>query len=93
MILFSATILFLIGLYAVMVKKDLVKILLGIILIQFSAEIYLVLLGEKMGSTVLIEMAVAILLIAIVARIYDRFETMDVTRIRELKGCATYCRL
>lgn len=86
MILFSATILFLIGLYAVMVKKDLVKILLGIILIQFSAEIYLVLLGEKMGSTVLIEMAVAILLIAIVARIYDRFETMDVTRIRELKG-------
>lgn len=86
MILFSATILFLIGLYAVMVKKDLVKILLGIILIEFSAEIYLVLLGEKMGSTVLIEMAVAILLIAIVARIYDRFETMDVTRIRELKG-------
>jgi len=86
LILFSATILFLIGLYAVMVKKDLVKILLGIILIQFSAEIYLVLLGEKMGSTVLIEMAVAILLIAIVARIYDRFETMDVTRIRELKG-------
>jgi multicomponent Na+:H+ antiporter subunit C len=86
LILFSATILFLIGLYAVMVKKDLVKILLGIILIEFSAEIYLVLLGEKMGSTVLIEMAVAILLIAIVARIYDRFETMDVTRIRELKG-------
>lgn len=79
-------VLFLIGLYAVVIKKDLYRILFGIILMEFSADLFLGMLGERGGATALIGLSMVVIFIALVYRIRETFGTFDIAKIRELKG-------
>jgi multicomponent Na+:H+ antiporter subunit C len=86
MLILMAITLVLIGLYAVVVKKDLVKIVVGVIVMEIAADLFMIKLGEHGGLTSLVGLAALMLLIVIVALLADRYGTLDVTKIRELRG-------
>jgi len=74
--------LFFVGLYAVAIKKDLVRMVIGIIIMEFSLEPFLVAMGEKRGLTVFVGLAAVILLIALTSQ----FKEKNVDNLKELKG-------
>lgn len=104
-------VLLMIGLYCVAVKKNLIKIIIGIGIMEYAVNLFLVVLGYREGGTapiiekgllnpifvdplpqalvltaIVIGLAVTALMVAIALRIYDRYGTFDVTKIRRLKG-------
>ena len=103
--------LFCIGLYGVLRKRNLVKIIIGLGIIEYSMNLFFVLLGyrfhgrapidaqdqnilnmvdplpQAMAITVMLTgLATTVLMVAIAIRLYDRFGTFDITKIRKLKG-------
>ena len=108
---FLCLILFCIGLYGVLRKRNLVKIIVGIGIIEYSMNLFFVLLGYKMHgrapidaqnqdilnmvdpipqalvlTSIVIGLGVTALLISIAIRIYDKYGTFDITKIKRLKG-------
>ncbi|HTY13650.1 MAG TPA: hypothetical protein VMD02_05635 [Candidatus Omnitrophota bacterium] len=73
------------GIYAVAFKKDIKKIVAGIVIAGYAGEALLVLAGEKQGITPLAGLAAAVLLSFIASRLIDRLGA-DITKIRELRG-------
>jgi len=43
--------LFVIGLYCVLVKKNMVKIVLGIVIMEYAVNLFLIMLGYRTGGT------------------------------------------
>lgn len=111
MIFFLSFILFLIGLYCVLIKKNLLKIVMGIVIMEYSVSLFLILLGYKKGgfppiitagakevtfvdplpqalviTTIVISIASLALIISLCMRIYQKYKTFDITKIRKLKG-------
>ncbi|MFC1568174.1 sodium:proton antiporter [Candidatus Margulisiibacteriota bacterium] len=107
----SCMVLLLIGLYCVAVKKNLIKIILGVAIMEYAVNLFLVVLGYRTDGTapiiqeglknpifvdplpqalvltaIVISLATTALMIALAMRIYDRYGTFDVTKIRKLKG-------
>ena len=114
--------LFMIGLYCAVVKKNMVKIVIGIMVMEYAVNIFLIMLGYRQGGTapiigrgdiasagnqlsglfinssvdplpqalvltaIVIGLATTALLVAIAMRIYDKYGTYDIEKIRELKG-------
>ncbi|MBM3251886.1 MAG: cation:proton antiporter [Candidatus Omnitrophica bacterium] len=108
---FLCLILFCIGLYGVLRKRNLVKIIVGLGIIEYSMNLFFVLLGYKMHgrapidaqnqdilnmvdpipqalvlTSIVIGLGVTALLISIAIRIYDKYGTFDITKIKRLKG-------
>lgn len=111
MIYFLCFILFCIGLYCILVKRNLIKIIIGVSIIDYSLYLFLVLIGYRMQgrspihspvqrienmvdplpqalvlTAIVIGLAVLALLISIAVRLYDKYGTFDITKIRKLKG-------
>ena len=42
--------LFMIGLYAVLVKKNMIKIVLGIVIMEYAVNLFLIMLGYRIGQ-------------------------------------------
>ena len=114
--------LFMIGLYCAVVKKNMVKIVIGIMIMEYAANLFLIMLGYRtdgvapilektnvdpqtgqiaMGflsncvdplpqalvlTSIVISLGSLALLISLCVRIYDKYETFDITEIRRLKG-------
>jgi len=117
---FLAMMLLVIGLYAVIGKKNLVKIIMGVIVMEYAVNLFLVLVGYRHGgdapivtkelgknpealraflanavdplpqalilTSIVIGLATLILMIAIAIRIYEKYGTFDVSKIRKLRG-------
>ena len=110
---FMALILFCIGVYGLVVKKNLIKKIIGLVIIENAVNLFLILVGFRTGgeapilekgmeaaastfvdplpqamilTSIVIGLGVIALLVAISVRIYEKYGTFDVTRIRELKG-------
>jgi multisubunit Na+/H+ antiporter MnhC subunit len=90
-------ILFLVGIYGVVVKKNLIKIIIGISLMVQSVALLLLSLGyaegmgeglfQTIGLIALIGgLAVMILMIVTAVRLYEKYGTFDISEIRRLKG-------
>jgi len=111
MIYLLCFILFCIGLYCILVKKNLIKIIIGVSIIDYSLYLFLILIGYRMQgrspihspvqkienmvdplpqalvlTAIVIGLAVLALLISIAVRLYDKYGTFDITKIRKLKG-------
>lgn len=107
----SCVILLLIGLYCVAVKKNLVKIIIGLGITEYAINLFLVVLGYRKGgaapilekglgnvifvdplpqalvlTAIVIGLATTAMMAAIAMRIYDRYGTFDITKIRKLRG-------
>jgi multicomponent Na+:H+ antiporter subunit C len=104
-------ILFLVGLYGVLVKRDLIKIILSLSIMGYAGNLFFILFGYKEGATyailsegvtagsmvdplpqalvltsIVIELGVTALLAAITLRLYQKYNTFDITKIRRLSG-------
>ena len=103
--------LFCLGIYCILRKRNIIKIIVGIIISEYAANLFFVLVGYEMNgrspifspgeeirnmvdplpqavvlTSIVIGLAATALLIAIAMRIYEKYGTFDITKIRELKG-------
>ncbi len=104
-------VLFCIGLYGLLRKRNLVKIIVGLAIMGYSVNLFFVLLGYRLHgrapidapdqvienmvdplpqavvlTSIVIGLGVMALLISLAIRIYEKHGTLDITKIRKLKG-------
>jgi len=107
--------LILVGVYGVATKKNTVKIVLSLIIMEYGINLFLVLLGYKRNgvapiiekgtdmaafsnfsvdplpqalvlTAIVIGLGVTALMVAVCIRLYERYGTFDITKMRRLKG-------
>lgn len=108
---FLCLVLFCIGLYAVLRKRNIIKIIVGVGIIEYSVNMFLILIGYRMHgrapifakdqvvlnmvdplpqamvlTTIVISLAVTVILVSLAIRIYEKYATFDITKIRRLRG-------
>ncbi len=111
MIYFLCFVLFSIGLYCIVRKRNLIKIIIGIIIAEYAIYLFLTLIGYRINgrapifakeqeilnmvdplpqalvlTAIVIGLAVTALIVSIAMRIYEKYGTFDITKIRKLKG-------
>jgi len=104
-------VLFSIGIYCILRKRNIIKIIIGIIICEYAVNLFFVLVGYRIQgrspihapgteithmvdplpqavvlTSIVIGLASIALLIAIAMRIYEKYGTFDITKIRELRG-------
>ncbi len=103
--------LFLVGLYGILTKRDLVKIILSSGIMGYAGNLMIVLFGYRRGAiypilekgkeaaamvdplpqalvltSIVIELGVTALLAALSIRLFQKYRTYDITKIRKLSG-------
>src|SRR4030042_2294355 len=103
--------LFCIGLYGVLRKRNLIKIIIGLGIIEYAVNLFFVLLGYRTHgrapilakdqvilnmvdpipqalvlTSIVIGLAVTALIVAIAIRIFEKYGTFDINKIRRLGG-------
>ena len=103
--------LFSIGLFCVVRKRNLIKIIIGIGIMEYAVNLFFVLIGYRehgrspifaadqqvtnmvdplpqavVLTAIVISLSVTLLLVALAIRIYERYGTFDITKIRRLRG-------
>ena len=113
MILFILSILlFVIGLYGVLIKRNLVKIIIGLMIVEYAVNLFFTLVGYRSGgappiitkelakgvvfvdplpqalvlTAIVIGLGTTALLVSFAVRIYEKYNTFDVRKIRKLRG-------
>ena len=107
-----ATLLFLIGLYGVLVKRNLIKIIIGLVIMEYAVNLFFALVGFREGGTapivteglsdkvifvdplpqalvltaIVIGLGTTALMVSIAVRIHEKYNTLDVRKIRKLRG-------
>jgi len=106
-------ILFSIGIYAVIAKRNIIKIILGVVIAEYAVNLFLILVAYKAGgrapifsevqaiepqlmvdplphalvlTSIVIGLATTAFLIALAIRLYGKYGTFDIYRMRELRG-------
>ncbi|HOX54536.1 MAG: sodium:proton antiporter [Candidatus Omnitrophica bacterium] len=110
-IYFLCFILFCIGLYGILRKRNLVKIIIGFSILGYAMNLFMVLLGYRFQgrapidsnaqdilnmvdpipqglvlTSIVIGLGITALLISVAIRIYEKYGTFDITKIKRLKG-------
>jgi len=108
---FLCLILFCIGLYCVLRKRNIIKIIIGLGIMEYAVNLFFILIGYRYPArapilakdqvianivdplpqalvltAIVIGLAVTALLVAIAIRIYEKYGTFDITKIRKLHG-------
>jgi len=111
MIYLLCLVLFCVGLYCILRKRNIIKIIVGIIIAEYAVNLLFILVAYRTGgrspiysseatinnmvdplpqavvlTSIVIGLASTALLIAIAMRIYEKYKTFDITKIRELRG-------
>lgn len=104
-------VLFCIGLYCVLRRRNIIKIIIGLSIMEYAVNFFFVLLGYRWHgrapllaqnqeilrmvdpipqalilTSIVIGLSVLALLVGIAMRIFDKYQTFDITKIRRLKG-------
>lgn len=104
-------VLFCIGLYCVLRKRNIIKIIIGLGIIEYAVNLFFILVGYRSQgrapvlakdqtvanivdplpqalvlTAIVIGLAVTALIVAIAIRLYDKYGTFDITKIRRLRG-------
>ncbi len=110
-IYFLCLILFAVGIYCILRKRNIIKIIIGIMIVEYAVHLFFALVGYRMDgrapifspgenivnmvdplpqalvlTAIVIGLAVTALMIAIAIRIYEKYGTFDITKIRKLHG-------
>ena len=111
MIYLLCLVLFCVGLYCILRKRNIIKIIVGIIIAEYAVNLLFILVAYRISgrspihsskelitnmvdplpqavvlTSIVIGLASTALLIAIAMRIYEKYQTFDITKIRELRG-------
>ena len=103
--------LFCVGLYCILRKRNIIKIIIGVIISEYAVNLFFVLTAYRMQgrapifsadadilnmvdplpqalvlTAIVIGLATTALLVAIAMRIYEKYGTFDITKIKELRG-------
>lgn len=86
-----ASTVFALGLYAVLTRRDAVKTVIGLCLLENGVHLSLVSLAPGLSETALFGIATEVvvtvfLLLYVIAGVYQQFGTTDTLRMRELRG-------
>ena len=104
-------ILFCTGLYCILRKRNLIKIIIGTIIIEYAINLLFILVAYRNNgrapilasdqiihnmvdplpqalvlTAIVIGLATTALLISIAIRVYEKYQTVDITKIRRLRG-------
>jgi len=104
-------ILLLVGLYGVITKRDLVKVILSLGIMGYAANLMLILFAYRSGAiypilekgvtpkimvdplpqalvltSIVIELGITAMLVALAVRLFEKYNTFDITKIRKLSG-------
>lgn len=104
-------VLFCIGLYGVLRKRNIIKIIIGLGIVEYAVNLFFVLVGYRMKgrapilaedqavsnmvdplpqalvlTSIVIGLAVTALIVAIAIRLFEKYGTFDITKIKRLKG-------
>jgi multicomponent Na+:H+ antiporter subunit C len=104
-------ILFCCGLYCILRKRNIIKIILGIIIAEYAVNLFFILVAYRMEgrspilssdveivnmvdplpqalvlTAIVIGLATTALMVALAMRIYEKYKTFDITKIKELRG-------
>ncbi|GAI41204.1 unnamed protein product, partial [marine sediment metagenome] len=99
------------GLYCILIKRNIIKIILGIIIAEYAVNLFFILVAYRMEgrspilsseveivnmvdplpqalvlTAIVIGLATTALLVALAMRIYEKYKTFDITKIKELRG-------
>ncbi|PIP68128.1 MAG: cation:proton antiporter [Candidatus Omnitrophica bacterium CG_4_9_14_0_2_um_filter_42_8] len=108
---FLCLMLFCVGLYGVLRKRNIIKMIVGLGIMEYAMNLFFVLLGYRFHgrapidakyqdilnmvdplpqalvlTSIVIGLAVTALIISIAIRIYEKYGTFDITKIKKLKG-------
>lgn len=111
MIYLLCLVLFCVGLYCIITKKNLIKIIIGIGIVEYAINLFFILIAYRISgrapilaqdqvienmvdplpqalvlTAIVINLAVTALLVAIAIRIYEKYGTFDIEKIKRLKG-------
>ncbi|MCK4352977.1 NADH-quinone oxidoreductase subunit K [candidate division WOR-3 bacterium] len=111
MIYILPIILFLIALFGIVVKRNLIKIIISISIMEYAIFLFFALIGYRVEgvppievegvryvkfvdplpqalvlTAIVIGLATTALLVAIAVRIYQKYGTFDIEKMRKLKG-------
>ena len=102
--------LFLVGLYGIITKRDLVKIILSVGIMGYAANLMFILFAYRSNSlypilekgveksmvdplpqalvltSIVIELGTTALLVALALKLFQKYHTFDITKIRRLFG-------
>ena len=108
-----AILLFLVGLYGVLVKRNMIKLVIGLIIMEYAVNLMFVLVGFRKDGTapiltesaeaqtqifvdplpqalvltaIVIGLGTTALLVSFAVRIYEKYDTFDIRKIRKLRG-------
>jgi multicomponent Na+:H+ antiporter subunit C len=104
-------VLFSLGIYCILRKRNIIKIIVGVIIVEYAVNLFFILVAYRIGgrspilsqeaniqnmvdplpqalvlTSIVIGLATTALLVAIAMKIYEKYGTFDITKIRELKG-------
>jgi len=108
---FLCLILFAVGLYGVLRKRNIIKIIVGLMISEYAVNLFFALIGYRVDgrapifspdqeilnmvdplpqalvlTAIVIGLAVTALTVGIAIRIYEKYGTFDITKIRKLHG-------
>lgn len=108
---FLCFILFCVGLYCILRKRNIIKIIIGLGIIEYAVNMFIVLSGYRMHgrapilapdqeilnmvdplpqamvlTTIVIGLSVTVVVVSLAIRIYEKYGTFDITKIRRLRG-------
>ena len=108
--------LLLVGVYAVVAKKNIIKIIVGVMILDYAVNLLLVLVGYRTAgvapilspgeqtaetfaasavdplpqamvlTSIVIGLGLTALMVAMAIRLYEKYGTFDMSKIRKLKG-------
>lgn len=113
MILYGLTfLLFSVGLYGVCTKRHLIRVIMGLVIMETALNLFLILIGYRENgvapilvhskaetaamvdpipqalvlTAIVIGLATTALLLAFAVRLYAKYKTLDLDKIRKLRG-------
>lgn len=103
--------LILVGIYGVLTKRDLIKIILSVGILGYAVNLLLILFAYRKDSiypilsegkpvqqmvdplpqalvltSIVIELGTTALLVALAVKLFEKYQTFDITKIRRLSG-------
>lgn len=108
---FLCFVLFCVGLYCLLRKRNIIKMLVGLAIIEYSLNLFLIIIGYRSHgrapifsfdqeiknmvdpgtqamvlTSIVIGLSVIVVAVGLSVRIYGKYKTFDITKIRRLKG-------
>ena len=108
---FLCLVLFCLGVYCILRKKNIIKIIIGVGIAEYALNLFFILLSYRMqghapilsrnqeilnmvdpllqavvSTTIVIGLAITVVLVSLALRLYEKYGTFDITKIRRLRG-------